>query len=70
MIPGQVIAADQLANLSWSSVFNNGGTVTFQVGDDEGAYSADNTLTFAAPVVAIAPPTSLTLEDQHLNLLA
>jgi hypothetical protein len=70
VIAGQVIAADQLANLSWNSVFNNGGAVTFQVGDDAGAYSADNTLTFAQPAVAIAPPTSLSLEDQHLNLLA
>ena len=64
MVAGQVIEADQLAGLSWNSVFNTGGTVTFQVGDSEGAYSADNTLTFAAP------PAPLTVADQHLHVLA
>lgn len=68
---GQVIAADQLANLSWNSVFNTGGTVTFQVGDNDGAYSADNTLTFTnPPAVTVTPPTTIAIEDQHLNVLA
>jgi hypothetical protein len=67
---GAVIAANQLGNLSWNSVFNTGGTLTFQVADASGAYSEDNTLAFEpAPTVTAAPPTMIALEDQHLNVL-
>ena len=72
VIVGQDIAVADLAGLSWNSVFNTGGTVTFQVGDNDGAFSADNTLTFTspAPPVTAAPPTMIAIEDQHLNVLA
>lgn len=66
---GQTIAAADLANLSWNSVFNTGGTVAFAVGDSAGAYSTpENTLTITtAPAITSA---SVGLEDQHLSVLA
>ena len=60
---------DLAAGLSWNSVFNAGGTVTFAVADSQGAFSTpENTLTIAAPPAA----TSLAslVEDQQLNSLA
>jgi hypothetical protein len=65
--PGAVIAAADLGNLTWNSVFNSGGTVAFAVGDSAGAYSAESTLTIAAPPVATV---STMIDDQHLNVLA
>ena len=72
---GQVIAADQLANLSWNSVFNEGaGSVKFAVGDSAGVYSTpENTLTFAAAPPAgsgAAQTVSALIDDQHLGVLA
>jgi hypothetical protein len=73
---GQVIAADQLANLTWNSVFTEAGSVKFSVGDSAGAFSTpENTLTFAAaPAPAVtfdaAQSVSTLIDDQHLSVLA
>lgn len=74
---GQVIAADQLANLTWNSVFTDpAGSVKFSVGDSAGAFSTpENTLTFAAapaPTVTFdaAQSVSTLIDDQHLSVLA
>jgi hypothetical protein len=72
--PGmELSAADLAGGLTWNSVFNGGGTLTFAVADSQGAYSAPATLEIGPPAVAAAPSSqSLTslVEDQHLSSLA
>ena len=68
---GQEIAAADLGSLSWNSVFNTGGTVTFAVADNDGLYSApDNTLTISPTVAVPRRRFGALIEDQHLTVLA
>ena len=77
VLPGQVIDAADLDSLSWNSVFNNGGTVTFTVTDSADQESiASNRLTFAPAAEAsgidlgAGQSVSSLVDDQHLYLLA
>jgi len=72
---GQVIDAAQLGNLSWNSVFNDGGTVAFNVtdsGQPNLTSTSSNTLTFNNPVSDAGPSQSLSamIDDPNQNVLA
>jgi hypothetical protein len=74
--PGQVVAAADLGGLTWNSVFNDGGTVTYNVTDSGTpnlTSAAPNTLTFTNPVTfdgGASQSISAMIEDQHLTGLA
>lgn len=72
---GRVIDAAQLGNLSWNSVFNTGGTVTFNVtdsGQPNLTSASSNTLTFTNPVADAGSGQSLSamIDDPNQNVLA
>lgn len=69
------VAALDAGTLAWSSLFNGGGTVTFNVTDSQGGTSAaPNTLTFEPALGASAPGSgqalAILIEDPHLSALA
>lgn len=69
------ITVDQLGSVTWNSVFNSGGALTFTVTDSAGLTSAEAyTMTFSPVVTSADPGSSLSVaslvEDQHLNVLA
>lgn len=68
---GQVLTLGEVATLTWNSVFNTGGSVTYAVGDNAGAYSTpDSTVTFAAPAAAVdagaTQSIAMMIEDQSV----
>jgi len=68
---GTEVAVGDLGKLSWNSVFNTGGTISYAVADDEGLYSTtDSTLTITAAAPVGQSSIGTMIDDQHLNVLA
>ena len=67
---GQTIAAADLANLSWNSVFNDGGSFSYTVNASGGpAQTATYTVNFAEPVSTSGPSLTVSslIDDVHFT---
>lgn len=71
---GETILANEIANLTWNSMFNEGGSFGYTLNASAGAQQTANyTVTFGDAPIAFADSgaaVSSLIEDQHMSVLA